>query len=354
MPSTPEPRRLLILAPNWLGDAVMALPAVADLRRAFPLASLVVAARTSVAAVFDLATGIDAVVTLAWHGKRGSRSAFRADVQRLRAAVCDTAILLPNSFASAWLVWRTGVPQRWGYAGDLRSWLLTRAVARPGGSVHQGAYYQALVQALGVPNGPLEAVLTPRAADVAEARALLAARGWDGRRRLVALAPGAAYGTAKQWLPEHFVALVGELVGTDGATCVLVGGSGPDAATTAQVRAAQPPQLRDQVIDLAGATSLHALAGVLSLADACVSNDSGAMHVAAALGVPVVAIFGPTNERETAPLTRAAHPARVLTQPVECRPCMLRECPIDHRCMARIEPQTVRRALHDAGFRVVS
>ena len=129
---------------------------------------------------------------------------------------------------------------------------------------------------------------------------------------------------------------------------------GPDAATTAQVRAAQPPQLRDQVIDLAGATSLHALAGVLSLADACVSNDSGAMHVAAALGVPVVAIFGPTNERETAPLTRAAQSGAGADEPVECRPCMLRECPIDHRCMARIEPQTVRRAVHDAGFRAVS
>jgi heptosyltransferase-2 len=108
------------------------------------------------------------------------------------------------------------------------------------------------------------------------------------------------------------------------------------------------------VIDVAGATSLPALAGVLSLADVCVSNDSGAMHVAAALAVPVVAIFGPTNERETAPLSRAARPARVLTNPVDCRPCMLRECPIDHRCMARIEPAAVRRAVHEAGLRANS
>jgi len=353
MPSTPEPRRLLIVAPNWLGDAVMALPAIGDLRRAFPQAWFVVAARASVAAMFHLAIGIDEVAALEWNGKRGKRAAFRTDVARLRAAACDTAVLLPNSFASAWLAWRAGVPQRWGYAGDLRSWLLTRAVARPGGSVHQGAYYQHLVHGLGVPNGPLEAVLVARDADVAEARALLAARGWDGRRRLVAVAPGAAYGTAKQWLPEYFITLVRELTGSDGATCVLVGGGGADAATTAQIRTAQPLELRDHVIDLAGATSLSALAGVLSLADVCVSNDSGAMHVAAALGVPVVALFGPTNEHETAPLARAARPARVLTQPVDCRPCMLRECPIDHRCMARLQPADVRRAVHDVGLRVI-
>src|SRR5687767_8436348 len=223
----PEPRRLLVLSPNWLGDAVMALPAIADLRRAFPEASLVVAARASVAAMFDLAAGIDQVILLEKN---------RSDVHRLREAGCDTAVLLPNSFASAWLVWRARVRQRWGFSGDLRSWLLTRAVRKPTESLHQGAYYQALVRALGVPNGPMEAVLTAREADLAQARTLLTARGWDGRRRLVAVAPGAAYGTAKQWLPEHFIALVTDLVGTDGATCVLVGGKGSDAATTAQVR----------------------------------------------------------------------------------------------------------------------
>jgi heptosyltransferase-2 len=220
--------------------------------------------------------------------------------------------------------------------------------------VHQGAYYQHLVQALGLTNGPLESRLTARAADVEEARTLLSNRGWDGRRRLVALAPGAAYGTAKQWLPRHFVALIDRLVERDGATCLLVGGKGSDALTTAEIRAAQSAGARQFVIDLAGETSLLTLAGVLSLADACVSNDSGAMHVAAALGVPTVAIFGPTNEKETAPLTRAGRPARVLIQPVDCRPCMLRECPIDHRCMVRLQPDDVHRAVLEIGGQVTS
>jgi len=342
----PEPRRLLVLAPNWLGDAVMALPAIADVRRAFPAAHLAVAARTSVAAVFDLVPGVNEVITLEWTGKTGARAAFRADVTRLKAAACDTALLLPNSFASAWLVWRARVGRRWGYARDWRSWLLTSAVAAPEGSRHHAAYYQHLICELGVANGPLEAVVDPRAADVAHARRLLVDRGWDGTSRLVAVAPGAAYGTAKQWLPEHFVTLVGTLIESDGSTVVLVGGSG-DAVTTAFVRAALPEPLRPRALDLAGATSLHVLAAVLSLASACVSNDSGAMHLAAALGVPVAAIFGATNEHETSPLTRGRRPLRLLVHPVECRPCMLRECPIDHRCMSRLQPSEVHSAVQD-------
>ncbi len=341
-----EPRRLLVMAPNWLGDAVMALPSVADVRRAWPGTHLVVAARASVAAMFERAPGVDEVLTLAWKGKRGDHSAFLADLQRLRAAACDTALLLPNSFAAAWVVRRAGVPQRWGYRGDLRSWLLTRGADKPKGSRHQGAYYQHLVHACGVPNGPLVPVLEARESDQAAARDLLSQRGWEGKRRLVALAPGAAYGSAKQWLPEYFTTLVGDLVGHDAATCVLVGGPG-DAATTAAVRASLPSALQPHVIDAAGATSLHGLIGVLSLADVCVSNDSGAMHVAAALGVPVVAIFGPTREHETAPLTRIERPARVLTHAVECRPCMLRECPIDHRCMSRLLPAEVHGAVRE-------
>ncbi len=341
-----EPRRLLVMAPNWLGDAVMALPAVADMRRAFPEAHIVVAARASVAAVFDMVPGVNEVVTLEWRGKLGARDAFRADVARLKAAAGDTALLLPNSFASAWLVWRARVRQRWGYARDFRSWLLTRAVATPEGSRHHAAYYQHLVRGLGIATGPLDAVIDARAADVADARRLLLDRGWDGRRPLMAVAPGAAYGTAKQWLPEHFVTLARTLIEGDGATVVLVGGAG-DAATTALVQGSLPEPLRAFALDLAGATSLHALAGVLSLASACVSNDSGAMHLAAALGVPVAAIFGATNEHETSPLTRGPRPLRVLVHPVDCRPCMLRECPIDHRCMSRLQPLEVHSAVRD-------
>jgi len=160
---------------------------------------------------------------------------------------------------------------------------------------------------------------------------------------LVTLAPGAAYGRAKQWLPTHVVQLATTLT-HDGATCVLVG-SQADATATRQIRSALPAGTSSAVIDLAGMTTLAELAGVLALSRACVSNDSGAMHVAAALGTPVVALFGPTIEGETRPLIAPGGWAQVLTAPTWCRPCMLRECPLDHRCMSGITPDVVVSAL---------
>jgi heptosyltransferase-2 len=343
----PDPVRLLVLSPNWLGDAVMALPAIADLRRRWPAARLTVAARGSVAPAFELAGSVDAVVTLQWKGRWLDRTAFRADVAGLRQGRFDTTVVLPNSFASAWLVHRAGIQHRWGYARDGRSPLLTRAVPKPSVSLHQGAYYQHLVRELGAPSGPLEAMLTVTGPDLEAARVLLTARGWDTARRVIALAPGAAYGTAKRWLPEHFATLVSALVRERGFTCVLVGGPA-DAGATRLVREAVATEARRHVIDLVGATSLRALAGVLALADLCVSNDSGSMHLAAALGVRVVALFGPTREKETAPLSRAATPATVLVHEVWCRPCMLRECPIDHRCMTGLLPARVLTAVTEA------
>jgi heptosyltransferase-2 len=141
-------------------------------------------------------------------------------------------------------------------------------------------------------------------------------------------------------MPEYVARVATDLVRQRQATCVLVG-STADSPTTRDVRGMVDPQAAAHVIDLSGQTSLDVLAGVLGIAHACVANDSGAMHVAAAVGTPLIAIFGPTREYETAPLTRSGRPADVLTHPVSCRPCMLRECPIDHRCMKGITPERV-------------
>ena len=334
-----DPRCVAVLAPNWLGDAVMALPAIADLRRRFPSARIVVAARRSVGDVFRLAAFIDEVITLQGTGQWWRHVAFERDVRALRAAGADAALLLPNSFATAWLVVRAGIPERWGYASDMRGRLLTRPIQRPKGSLHQGAYYQHLIGSLGIDVGPLEPALTIPDSAIAAARRVLVDRGWDNARPLVVLAPGAAYGTAKRWIPAYVSRLIDDLVG-QGTTCVLVG-SRADTSTTRDIRSAVDEANRLQVIDVSGETSLEALAGMLSIAQACVSNDSGAMHLAGAVGTPLVAIFGPTRESETAPLTRTGGRAEVLTHQVWCRPCMLRECPIDHRCMTGIDPRRV-------------
>jgi heptosyltransferase-2 len=326
----PDSRPLLVVSPNWLGDAVMALPAIADLGRHFAANPLNIAARPAVSSLFGMVAGVNAVV--------------RADAPAIREVKAATAVLLPNSFASAWLVTRAGVPERWGYSTDMRTVLLTRAVHRPKQPMHQGAYYQHLVGGLGVPAGPLEPVITIPPNAASDARRLLTQHGWDERSRLIVLAPGAAYGKAKQWVPSYVVRLVTDLTRERGAACALVGSRG-DARTTHAIRDAAPSDCRARIFDLAGATTLPVLAAVLRLASVCVSNDSGAMHLAAATGVPVVGIFGPTNDKATSPLARAGVPADIVVNPVWCRPCMLRECPIDHRCMTGIEPVRVLAAL---------
>jgi heptosyltransferase II len=339
-----DPVTVLVSAPNWLGDAVLALPAIADARRHCQNGRLVIAARPAVADLFRLVPGVDEIVVLAWKGRWWNRAALGADAVALGSIGADVAILLPNSFATAWLVKRAAIPERWGYATEMRGRLLSRAVHRPRRSMHQGAYYQHLTSALGIPAGPLQpAVCVPEhAADAG--RRLLLERGWDGERPLAVLAPGAAYGTAKRWIPSHVASLATELVRNHGMTCALVG-SNADRATTTVVYGSTATDARGRVIDVAGNTTLEVLAGILALADVCVSNDSGAMHLAAAIGTPVVAVFGPTREYETAPLPCAGGRTEVLTHPVWCRPCMLRECPIDHRCMTRITPARVSMAV---------
>jgi heptosyltransferase-2 len=336
----PEASRIVLVVPNWLGDAVMALPAIQDVRRHFAGAHVIAAARPAVAGLFGLVPAVDEVLTLQWRGHALKRGAAAVDSAALRAAAADTAILFTNSFATAWLMRRAGIGERWGYSADFRSPLLTRAVRRPSGTVHQGAYYQQLTTSLGIGAGPLEPELAVEPSAREEARALLRQHGWNRTQRLTVIAPGAAYGTAKRWLPSHFAMLIAQLARERGAHCALVG-SAADADTVASILAALAPDVRNQTINLVGRTTLPMLVAVLAVADACVSNDSGAMHLAAAVGTPVAALFGPTRDRETAPLTRSGGRAEVLINPVWCRPCMLRECPIDHRCMRGLQPARV-------------
>jgi heptosyltransferase-2 len=335
-----EPERILVVAPNWLGDAVMALPALADIRRAHAAARLIVAARPSVAPLYSMVPGVDSTIVTQWRGSVTDRRPLQEDVRQILTGQVERAILFPNSFASAWVVHRARVRDRWGYATDLRRPLLTRAIRRPRGSRHQGAYYQHLVRELGIPNGALEPVLTVPDSALEEARSLLRTRGWQESRPLLVVAPGAAYGTAKRWLPRHFAALISRAIRETGVHVVLVGASA-DAESARLVLQSTSVAEREAIVDLTGATTLQTLAGVLSLAAACVSNDSGAMHLAGAVGTPLAAIFGPTREKETAPLTRHGGRSDVLINHVWCRPCMLRECPFDHQCMTGLKPERV-------------
>lgn len=320
-------KTLLVRVPNWLGDAVMALPALGAVRRAFPQATLVIAATSAIAPLFDERTPAaqDDILVID----------RRTEAAQLRARGADAVLLLPNSFSTAWSAKRAGIAERWGYAAYARRWLLTRAVHRPRGRMHQTQYYLTLVRALGI-QADEEAVrieAAPRSLEQADA--ILRAAGVESGRTIVGVAPGAAYGHAKRWPPER-VAAAAAALSRRGAAIVLVGAAA-DRATGRAIESALPPDVH--LVNVIGRTNLGQLVGILARSAAFVSNDSGAMHIAAALGVPLTAIFGPTDERATAPA--GAGPADVLVRDVFCRPCMLRECPIDHRCMKRIAVEAV-------------
>ena len=336
--------RIVVLSPNWLGDAAMALPAIADIRRHFSGAALAIAARGALASLFKAAPGIDSVVPVAADG--GLLKRQRADAGALRSGRFDLAILFPNSFYTAWIARQADIPERWGYRADFRGTLLTRRVRRPRGVIHRAAYYQHLARELGMPSGPLRPHLLVREQDRAAGQTLLSHEGWPPSAPVVGLAPGAAYGFAKQWPPTHFGALARLLVERE-IWCVLVG-LAADRSAGRQVMAVveqlgTSARGAARVLNLIGRTDLRQLMGVMTHCGSFVSNDSGAAYLAAAVGSPVVTIFGPTDAQVAAPLPNLSFAGThaVLSHPVLCSPCWLRECPIDHRCMTRVEPTRV-------------
>jgi len=308
--------RLLVRAPNWVGDVILSLPALRDVRRAFPDARLEVLARSWVADLYRAVPEVD--------GVRESRGHAR-DAPQLKDAF-DLAILLPNSFASAFVVWQAGIPERWGYATDGRGLLLTRRCrvleALRGRS--QAYYYRAMLEGLGlVTEGPPDASFRCPEEWGARGAGLLGDGGpWIG------VNPGAFFGSAKRWLPERFAAVADLVARRAGAKVAVVGGPAERPLAEAIAEGMHAP-----VRVLCGETTLSELVGVLSHLRLLLTNDSGPMHVSAALGIPLVAVFGSTDWRETPPVGETS---RIVREDAECAPCRLRECPIDHHCMTRV------------------
>jgi heptosyltransferase-2 len=309
----------------------MALPALAAIRAALPETHIAIAAIASVAPVFHETTPAapNQVLTIP------DRS---SEVKAIADERFDTALLLPNSFRSAWNARKTGIPERWGFSTSFRGWLLTRRVAPPPRRLHQSTYYLSLMSGLGF--GVKESLprISVRPETAARAAELLSKFNIPSSSTLVGFAPGAAYGHAKRWPPARVAEVVTRVSRERGAVSILVGAH-DDRDAGREIESSLPVGV--SVVNLIGRTDLRQLAGILALCSAFVSNDSGAMHLAAAVGVPVTAIFGPTDERVTAPL--GDHD--VILREVFCRPCMLRDCPIDHRCMKRITSDAVFEAV---------
>jgi len=323
--------RLLVRATNWLGDAVMSLPAIRAVRQVFPHAHIAIAARPWVADLYARETSIDRIIPYT-----GSRRAFAA---RLRAERFDGAILLQNAFDAALIAWLARIPQRIGYNRDARGLLLTRAIPVPEpGDIprHQRFYYLELLRRAGLIERfpPTDAIRLEGIEAARESGARhLAALGIAAP--VIGISPGAAYGNAKRWLPERFAEVARTFQPLSAA--VLVFGSASERPLCEEV-AGSLLRSHIEARNLAGQTTLREF---IDLAAACrlfLTNDSGAMHVASALAVPTVAIFGATDDATTGPTGPLA---RVVREHAECSPCLLRDCPIDHRCMTRVTADKV-------------
>jgi heptosyltransferase-2 len=318
--------KILVRATNWIGDAVMSLPALRALRSRYPEAHLTVIAKPWVAALYEGERSVDSIVVL-------RRAAWRQAL-RLRRERFDLAVLLPNSFSSAAQVFLAGAQRRIGYARDARSPLLTHAIAVPEpGEIprHERYYYLELLRRAGILETlpDIQEIRLDGAPEAARrGEALFAARGIP--LPVAGVSPGAAYGGAKRWLPERFAEAARRL-----RTSVAVFGSTAERSMCQEVSGACNGH------NLAGQTTLREFIDMTAACHLFLTNDSGAMHIAAALGVPSVTIFGPTDETATGP---SGANARLVREPVDCAPCKLRECPIDHRCMTRVTVDQVVQA----------
>jgi heptosyltransferase-2 len=326
---------------NWVGDAAMTVPALRELRRALPGARITLATRPWAEALFAGADFVDEVVAVS--DAKNSARAVWADAREWRARRFDLAVLFPNSFAPALSAALARVPFRLGYATQGRSALLTHPLPVPEwrGRRHEVFYYLNVVAGLeralrgssNIEGREPDASLPVDEEQRREAQALLRESCLTDARPLVALCPGSTNSRAKRWPSERFAALADMLAERAGAQVILVGAREElDISEEVARRARTRPSV------LTGRTNLAQTAALLSAADLLVTNDTGPAHVAAAVGCPVVVIFGPTNPETTRPFSASAD---VVRKPPVCAPCMLRDCPIDHRCMTAITAEDV-------------
>jgi heptosyltransferase-2 len=338
--SLPPYRRILVRATNWVGDAVMSLPALQSLRRIFPSAYIAVLARPWVADLYAREPFADQVIPYlpakGWRELGGKWSL----AQQLRAERFDCALLLQNAFEAAAIAVAAGIPERIGYNRDRRGRLLTCSVPVPKpGEIpqHERYYYLELLRRAGwLEDYPLNDGIRLTGSDESGEAGRKRFGELGMKRTVIGVSPGAAFGTAKRWLPERVAESAAALAALLDADIALFGSK--DERTLCTGIADLIVERGQSAHNFAGRTTLRQY---IDLAAACriyLTNDSGGMHIASALGVPTVAVFGATNHLTTGPTGMLS---RVVREPVDCSPCLLRECPIDHRCMTRVHSDAV-------------
>jgi heptosyltransferase-2 len=334
--------KLLIRATNWVGDAILALPALRAVRSRFADAHIAILALPYVGDIYRGQGIADELISYHRNGEHKGIQGKERLAASLRAQKFDAALLLQNAFEAAWIAWRAGIPKRIGYNRDGRRLLLTNAISVPRASEippHEQYYYLELIRRMGwIDALPEMSEISLRVSEQGSRRAESKLQRLGSRPGItrIAVGAGASYGSAKCWPPDRFAKSIKGLLKTRRADVILFGTSA-EAEVSATIRAGLGQS--EAVIDLTGKTEICELPALLSRCTAFLGNDSGAMHVAAAVGLPVVAVFGPTDPYGTAPVTPRC---TIVQEKPYCSPCFLRRCPTDHRCMTAIPPERVR------------
>lgn len=333
---------ILLRATNWVGDAILTTPAIRAVRENFPDAAVTILAKPWVAPVFFDNPNIDRILSYDGNGAhKGALGKLKLS-RALRRLDFDLAILLQNAFEAALITWLAGIPRRVGYNTDGRGLLLTHPVpvSTHHKQIHETQYYLGILREVGLHAADGALTLNLNDAERTAAREMLQTLGIvDPGDKIVGIGPGATYGSAKRWLPERFAALCDRLHDSHGVQTLVFGGPKEQAVGETVCRL-----MGKRAANLCGRTDLRLASALIEQCHLFITNDSGLMHVAAALKVPVVAIFGSTNPGTTGPLGRHSHVIRV---PVACSPCLKQECPTDHRCMTEVTVDRVYETAAD-------
>src|SRR5262245_53805922 len=345
-------RTLLVRGTNWVGDSVLSLPALKRVRLGFPEARITLLVLPWVAGIYDGYAAVDEVWLYDRQGVHRGLSGKLRLIRELRQRKFDAALLFQNAFEAAVLTGLAGIPVRAGYDLDGRGWMLSNKIPVDPHvrELHQTYYYLDLVEqflgrartASGLEAQPISQFGAEAMPDITlaisperkrAARTRLQSQGVDFNRTVVGVNPGAFYGSAKRWLSERYATVLDQLIEERRASVVIFGSTNEVA-----IAHAIHSRMRNRPTVFSGRTELSELIAMIACCELLLTNDSGPMHLAAALRVPTLAIFGSTDEIATGPMSPAAV---VLNKRIECSPCLLRECPIDHRCMTRITADEV-------------
>ncbi len=332
-------KRILIRATNWIGDSIMSLPALVETKRNFPEAHISVLLRPWVKPIFESHPCVDEIIV---YDKKRDKSRNLLELARiirmLRNRQFDMAILFQNAFEAALIAFFSGIRIRLGLDTDGRRFLLSHPVKRRTHQHHVENYLD-ILRGIGIRTKETEPVLYIKDRHISEAEMILKECGIETDKPLIGLAPGAMYGPAKRW-PARYFATIGDWAVKRWGAKVVIMGSRKEMDICANVNAL----MKEDAINLCGKTDLGVSMGIIKRCNMLVSNDSGLMHIAAALGVATIAIFGSTDPAATGP--RGAH-FRIIRHDIPCSPCFRRECPYDLQCLYSVTPDQVWKDMED-------